>query len=96
MWFDKANLIMQQVGYPDRDELIIGTNRPSSNPQESSPYFPAIPDSVAFSATEDVSQKYEQQQIADERIDFHSGKNIFKLEFYWDFRTDTRKDYVDS
>jgi hypothetical protein len=43
---------------------IIGSHPPNLQ-QESSPYFPDIPDLVADSATEDVSQKYE--------TDFQSG-----------------------
>ena len=48
------------VGQPGQDEPVSGSQQPSLQ-QESSPYFPDIPDFVADSATEDVSQKYETE-----------------------------------
>ena len=47
-----------------QDEAVSGAQPPNLQ-QESSPYFPDIPDFVADSATEDVSQKYDTE--------FHSG-----------------------
>ena len=49
------------IGQTGNEDLIIGSHPPSQQPQESSPYFPDIPDFVADSATEDVSQKYETE-----------------------------------
>ena len=63
---------LEVVEYPGQEgDVVIGTRLPQPPQSESSPYFPDIPDSVALSATEDVSQKYDQ--VAAEKIDFLSG-----------------------
>ncbi len=61
---------IDDIEYPGQEEIAPEPQVPQAS-QESSPYFPDIPDSVAFSATEDVSQKYEQGNT--DRIDFHNG-----------------------